>query len=510
LGASRKISIRRIEAQNTDICTVDKEQCLRIGELFVGRVDWSTESDKWALSHSSPLVVKKAFLQDRSNSASVFYMGELDLQKSQYSDKATSLQTLTLRNVQLVEAETLNNGKKTTPYQTQLGELNVESLSIGFGAAPSLRLKGVEVISWRQALERQITPKNHWPDRIQHWFPELYKVLKGVHLDGAGATQIDLQNLKVQGSRFTWRDNTVVPPAEERLSKAKFTVDVINSETKGVSKMVFQSKLAENGAIEFESEARFFEGAPLFDVSGFVHGLNLGNMAGYSDIVFGQRITEGVVDAAFEVGASQGQAAGRSRWSVSGLNTEGTNVSMHRAFVKLADHNNRVAFNLPIGLVLSDEIGPVVMLGRAVGKTLINNARGVKTDYSKFTPRGPKVERLAPIYFAINTANPAKLDLPRLPELAKAVRKHKTKKLVFCPVASGGEWAVLYNNGVMPSSEGELTPVQKKKLISLTEQRGAALSRLITQQGIPASRVDICEPSIDLSLTGPSLATITL
>ena len=509
-GGEGHISIKRLESKNTDICTTDREQCLRIEELYTGRIDWRRQQDQWSFSHASPLVVNKVFLQDRSNSSSVFFLENLDVQQSQYSNSATTLQSLNLRNMQMVESETLPSGQKETPYQTQIGELNVDSVNLSYSDKAALKLRGVNVVSLRQSMERQKVPNRRWPGRIQRWFPQLYQLLQGISLDGSGATAINLKDFEVQGGNFTWRDNTVIPPAIEHMNEIKFTVDHIDSQAKGESQLVFHAKLGDIGAIDFKSTARFFEGAPLFDIAGFVHGLDLGNIAGYSDVIFNQRITEGVIDASFEVGASGGQAAGRSTWRLTGLNTEGARVSMHQAFIKLADHNNSVEFELPIGLTLGEELGPVVMLGRAVSNTLTQKARGIKVNPNTVVERPVPLEQFAPIYFATNSVTPADLDLPRVPEMAKELRARPGKSLVICPVATAGEWAILFNNGVAPGPEAKVTEGQQQKLIALTKQRGATLNRLFTQQGIAPSRIILCGPSVDMNQTGPSLATIAI
>lgn len=392
----RVVSVKRLEAVNSDICTPDKNQCLRVEQLNAGALAWHREAGQWSFSQNAPMSVSKVFLQDRTNSASVFYLDSLSVVRSDFSETATVVQGLDLKNFQLIESQRQPGGKSVTPFQTQIGELTLESALLQFGPAPLIRLNGIRVISYRQAIQRSAASSN-WYKRAEHWFPNTVRLWRDVDFSSASGTEFELTNFFAQGGRLVWRDNSVAPPVIENLNQIKLTVDRIDSDTAAPTHLLFEAKLGDIGALKFDSKAQFFAGAPLFDVTGYAHGIDLANFAGYTADIFNQRVKAGVIDLSFNVGASQGHIAGQSVWRITGLATEASQATLNTSFRKLADHNNSVEFDLPIGLATGVDAKPWQALGRAVVNTLNNKARQstTKTGNEPLEPQGQQ-QALAP------------------------------------------------------------------------------------------------------------------
>ena len=509
LGRQYDIAIRRFEAVKTDICTNERQQCLRVEDINVGRIQWQRSDNSWRISHAAPLLIDKAFLQDRSNVSSVLYLEALHIQQSQFSDTATAITDLNLKNFQLVEKLSQVGGKEVTPYQAQLGELSLKQLDLHFVPPRGVKISGVKLVSFRQSIQRQDGAAGNWLRRLRSWFPGVSGLWSDIDFSTQGEVSLQVTDFEMQGSKLTWRDDSVSPPVIEQLSQIKLQVNSIDSAKTDKSHIRVDAKLGEIGAIKIDSQAQFFAGAPLFDLTGFAHGVDLANFAGYSHKVFNQRVKAGVVDVSFNVGASQGQAAGQSSWRITGLATEAQNAPMNTAFKKLADHNNSVEFELPIGIDIGVDSNPMAALGRALNNTLINKASGIAKP-TALQERKVSLESFPPVFFAANQVEPAALDLPRIPAIVARVKESPQAKLLVCPVATAGEWAELFNGGKPPSGNKAPTSDQKQKLIELTASRGQTLSRLLMNEGLNPARIILCGPSVDMSISGPSRASMAI
>lgn len=507
--ADHNMTFRRVDATNADLCTSDRQQCLRLERLTVGALNLARSGRDLTLTHSSPLFLTKMFLQDRNNTASVFYLGALDLQQSSFSKDRVFIKGFNLNNLQLVESQPTGNGQFRTPYQTQIGELSITELEVGYGESPSIRLHNVDLVSLRQTVERQVDRETIWSKRIETWFPDFYDLWQGVRLDGTGTIGVHFSEIDVQGGRFNWRDDSVRPPAIARGSDIKLVVDSIDSNDRAKTKITFSSKLGETGAIKFETLAQFFEGEPLFNTTGTVQGLELDDLSGYTDLVFGQHLTEGMIDVSFDVGAAGGQVAGNSRWRLTGLNSESAAANMSRSFKALADHNQQVEFELPVGLALRPLEGSFASLGHAVKAALNSAAKGSPMPKLR-KPQPSKVVSFEPIFFEARQVSPAALDLNRMPSIAKALQSQPDASIEVCPMATRGEWAAIFNRGVDPDGDVEPQDSERYKLLDLTERRGNTLKRLLIAQGVNPNRIEVCEPNIEIAQSGPSRATFSL
>ncbi len=509
-GKALNWRVKHLEVANSDVCTADRQQCFRLEELLVSELNWNLTATEWSLEHDGPLVLNKAFLQDRSNAASVLFLESLRVQGAHYTESSTALRGVQVRNFQLVENQSDLAGKELTPYQAQLGELSMDSLSLKYGDDKGISLNGVKVISLRQSFQKQKGASNLWLQRFKSWFPHIYGLWDRLDFSKPTGVSLQVQDLTLQGGKLTWRDETVSPPAIEQLSQVRLNVDHIDSNQTERSHITLDAKIGDIGALKLDSRAQFFAGAPLFDVSGFAHGVDFGNLSGYSHDIFQQRVKAGVADVSFNVGVTDGRAGGQSTWRLTGFATEAQNAPMGVAIRKLADHNNSVEFELPIGLLTEPGSNPVAALGRAVNNTLVRQAKTQASETPTLAERPVALETLPPVYFATNSVEPAELDLARIPNIVKTVKASPGKELLVCPIATRDEWAKLYHNGNPDRKNQTLTEAEKQFLLGLTARRGQQLSRLLMNEGLSPERIIVCGPSVDLDKAGPSHATLAL
>lgn len=509
LRTAMPVELRSVELTNTDVCRT-RDQCLRMETLGFSRATWHTVGDTWSFVHNGPLKVEKVFLRDQASTATLLFAGELQLAKGSYAPGLANIEELSLNNFQFVE-NSLTDDSGDAPYQTQLGELKLASFQLRRGGQPQLLLGKLDVTSLRQSLHRNADGTLALPPRLAR--------LLG-HPDWAAAVLV-LESLELRDGALSWMDHTVAPAATAKLSAVQLQLGALDSRlVQNPTQIKISGKLGQSGLIKLEGDVYPFSPNPQFTLSGFVQSLDLGPLAGYGRMLLDQGLSGGLLDVSFSALVRNQSLDADSRWQLTDLQLEpgrrnGPFMPLELSYDLLKDHKNSVTFDLP----LRGELGSNRLSARYVFSTQMRrvlsdmaqrrvNPAGAVSIQARQVPGGKMV--FQPLTYALNAHYPQESDRARLTEVAAMLREKPHLSMVFCPVSTGGEWAELFNGGLLPDPLPELLPEQQEALLNLAAARGRALRSQLIDAGATAEQIALCEPKVDLAQPGLSFVTISL
>lgn len=503
------VELRSVEWTNTDICRT-RDQCLRMESLSFSRAAWHTVGDSWSFVHNAPLTVQKAFLRDQTSTATLLFAGEFKLARGSFAPGIVNMEELVLSNFQFVE-NSLTDASGDAPYQTQLGELTLSSLQLNRNNQAQLLLGKLDVTSLRQSLHRKADGSLVMP-------PRLRRVLE--HPDWASATLV-LESLDLRDGALSWVDHSVAPAATANLSAVQLSVAGMDSRLpQNPIPVKTSGKVGQGGLIKLEGDIYPFSDASQFTLSGFVQGLDLSPLGGYGRPLLDQGLSGGMVDVSFSAVVRNARVDADSRWQLTNLQLEPGRrnspfMPLELSFGLLKDHKNSVTFDLPLrGELGSDRLTAKYVFATQMRRVLSDMAqRKVNPAGAVSIPtrqaQGGKVV-FQPITYAVSAHYPQEPDRSRVSEVANMLREKPHLSMVFCPVSTGGEWAELFNQGVLPDPLPELLPEQQEALLNLAAARGRALRSQLIDAGATAEQIALCEPKLDLAQPGLSFVTISL
>jgi|GEM_PF-3275895 len=503
------VELRSAEWTNTDICR-NRDQCLRMESLTVSRAAWHTVGDSWSFVHNGPLTVQKVFLRDRTNSATLLFAGEFKIARGSFAPGIANIEELSLSNFQFVE-NSLADATGDAPFQTQLGELTLSSWELRRSSPSHLQLGKLDVTSLRQSLHRKADGSPAMPAPLRRLLD---------HPEWAAATLV-LESLELRDGALSWADHSVAPVATANLTAVQLQMGGLDSRLKQNPTPVKTSgKVGQSGLIKLEGDIYPFSDAVQFTLSGFVQGLDLSSLAGYGRPVLDQGLSGGVVDVSFSAVVRNAQVDADSRWQLAKLQLEPGRrnspfMPLELSFELLKDHKDSVIFDLPLrGELGSDRLTAKYVFATQMRRVLSDmaqrrtNSAGAVSIPARQAQGGKMVFK--PLTYALSAHYPGEPDRSRLGELAAMLREKPHLSMVFCPVSTGGEWAELFNQGVLPDPAPDLLPEQEEALLNLAAARGRALRSQLIDSGATAEQIALCEPKVDMTQPGLSFVTISL
>lgn len=504
------MEIRTARLINTDICRA-AEQCLRMETISVSRAQWLHVGDGWEFVHSAPVIVEKVFLRDQSRNTTLFYGAHLNINVGAYSKGAMDIEDLVLSNFQFVE-NSLGVAGVDSPYQTQLGEAKIASLKWRRAAEqPELTLGAVDITSLRQSLHRTSDGTFMIPSQLSFL----------VDLSRTNNLHFILEKLELRDGAVSWVDQAVTPPAMMNMSALSVQLGRIDSAiADSPTPLVVAGKVGQDGKIGLEGDIYPHSLDPKFTLSGFIQGVDMAKLAGYSRQFLNQGVDQGTVDVSVSAVARNGQLEADTRWDMANLRIEATrgnsaDMPLELSYDLLKDHNNSVSLELPVrGEFGSEQLKPQYIFARQMRRVMSNMARrevnptGAVAAPARATPTGKMAFR--PLEYPANARYPAGADAERIQEMAAMLRDKPHLRMVFCPVSTGGEWAELFNEGERPTPATELLPEHQEMLLELADARGQVIRSRLIDAGAASDQIVICNPSVDMTQFGLSFVSISL
>lgn len=503
------LEIRTARLINTDICRA-AEQCLRMETISVSRAKWLHRGDGWEFVHSAPVIVEKVFLRDQSRNTTLFYGAHLNVNVGAYTATSIDIEDLILSNFQFVE-NSLDVTGMDSPYQTQLGEAKVASLKWRGTDQAELAFGAVDITSLRQSLHRTSDGTYMMPAQL------------GVLLDQSRLNNLHLvmEKLELRDGAVSWMDQAVTPPAMLNLSALSVQMGRIDSAMPdSPTSLVVAGKVGQDGKIGLEGDIYPHSIDTKFTFSGFIQGLDLAKLAGYSRQLLNQGVDQGTADFSISAVARNGQLEADTRWELANLRIEATrgnssDMPLELSYDLLKDHNNSVSLELPVrGEFGSERLKPEYIFARQMRRVMSDMARrqvnpsGAVATPARAAPTGKMAFR--PLEYGANGRYPAAADVERLQEMAAMLREKPHLRMVFCPVSTGGEWAELFNEGERPTPATELLPEHKEMLLELANARGQVIRSRLIEAGAASDQIVICNPSVDMTQFGLSFVSISL
>lgn len=501
------LEIRSARLINTDMCSA-AERCLRVETIAVSRAKWQRSGDQWEFIHNAPLTVEKAFLRDQTQNTTLFYGAEASVATGIYSPTSLDLDALKLSNFQFVE-NSLADAGVDSPYQTQLGEMEITSLT--WRAGEKVLLVGpVEATSLRQSLYRSADGNLMLPARLAD-------LLNPAQLNDL---QLVVEKVEVHGGAVSWADQAVTPPAAQNFAALSVQLGRIDSSMRDTATLIkVTGKVGQDGKVGLEGDIYPYSVDTKFNLTGFIHGVDLAKLSGYSRQFLNQVIDEGELDVSFNAIARNNALQAETRWQLADLRIEptrsgGSDMPLELSYDLLKDHNNSVILAMPVrGEFGSERLRPQYIFANQMRRVLSDMARQrVNSAGAVSTPRATPTGQMAfrPLEYAVNGRYPALADGERIQEMAAMLREKPHLRMVFCPVSTGGEWAELFNDGERPTPETELAGEHKQMLLDLASARGRVLRSRLIDAGAAADQIVICTPTVDMTQFGLSFISISL
>ena len=503
------MEIRTARLINTDICRA-AEQCLRMESVSVSRAKWLHTGDGWEFVHSAPVIVEKVFLRDQSRNTTLFYGAHLNISVGAYSKASVDVEESVLSNFQFVE-NSLGVAGIDSPYQTQLGEAKIASLKWRGSDQPELTVGAADITSLRQSLHRTSDGSYTIPSQL--------RVL--TDLSNLNNLHFVLEKLELRDGAVSWVDQAVTPPAMVNLSALSVQLGRVDSAIPdSPTPLVVAGKVGQDGKVGLEGDIYPHSLDTKFTLSGFIQGVELAKLGGYSRQFLNQGIDQGTVDVSFSAVARNGELEADTRWDLANLSIEATrgnssDMPLELSYDLLKDHNNAVSLELPVrGEFGSEQLKPQYIFARQMRRVMSNMARrqvnpaGAVATPARAAPTGKMAFR--PLEYTANGRYPAAADAERLQEMAAMLREKPHLRMVFCAVSTGGEWAELFNEGERPTPASELLPEHKEMLLELAEARGQVIRSRLIDAGAASDQIVICNPSVDMTQFGLSFVSISL
>lgn len=514
-GGDRPLHIGSVQLNNTELCRLAIGQCLRIESTSISRMRLSDDAS-WQLVHEGPLAIEKVYLQSATGDSALLYVGNFQVDQGTWTPQSWQLQKMAVENFQFVESVAGGDGADAF-WQTQLGQLQMDSLRLRVDDAASLAIGDTQAISLRQALRNadRLTQASLL-DSMEFWAPPIRRMIARLTEGGSEAVPISVGEFDLRDGAFSFADNNVTPSVSETLTQIHFYLQSADNQTPAQqSEMRLSAKIGNEGLFKAEGKLAPFAPRHAFSLNGLLQDFELAHFTGYSERWFGQTVLGGILDVGFDLQAEQGNVSGETLWRLTNvqLTPSATRQSMPlEAAIKLLEDRNQ---SVPVELILQGRSDEVLDL-RGVLNQLADTLRRQAQQHVKGTgvlrgeqTRGESVH-FRPLTYTANSRRPLESELTRLDEIVGLLKGKPQLSVTLCPISTGGEWAEIYNEGRLPSSEEAVTEVERDDLLSLGRARGKTLRELLLDKGLEDQQVSVCEADLDVRSPGLSHVTISL
>lgn len=375
------VAVDYLRLEDLTLCREQRLQCLRVESAGVSRSAWTQEDGGRQFEHLGPLVVERAYIRDQARNAAILYLGQLRVDRSNHLGERAQFGRIEISNFHFLENSLAGQTSLESPYLTQIGELSLTELTLFGGANPRIQAGDLVVTSWRQILykgkdQRVLMPWHAW-DLFPHTHPGALSALWRTPARQIGAASIELNS-----GALSWQDASVTPPAQVRMNRVQVRLGELNPDSPDHPTAVFvAARFDERGRLEWQGEAFLFRDSLDWKLSGFVHDLQMSSLAGYTEALFNQPVTGGMVDVSAQLAVQSGQLQAQSRWRLTDWRvtpgrSSGRVMPLEQTLVRLQDRNRAVEFNLPVTGDLGDQNFTLnYFFGTLMRQTLTDRAR---------------------------------------------------------------------------------------------------------------------------------------
>ena len=513
-----QITIAKGSAADTDLCRrlVSSsqpvlEQCLNLGQFYIADATLKQVSGHWQLTFDAPASFQRLYVKDHTQNLSIVYLGEALFSQADLQAGRWQFSEPNLSNFHLVERDlTTTTGKVKLPYQTQFGKLTADKFDLEFESQRRLTMTQLEVTSLRQTFHRNAQGEFELVSKLNELLPHSFDTLIDKD-DTSKPFQVVIDRAELISSSVAFLDDSVTPSASQVMSglKAVFeSIDTANELTK--TELNASANLGTQGKIMVQGPAYLASKRPNFELKGFVKGLELSDVSAYTKVLLGSPASSGIFDSQFRAKSVEGLLSIDSVARLTRLQSA-PGVTIQRTFDRLKNVNEQVDFNLDFSHDFSNKRQSLMeRMGQQVKRSLtrsvsnsdkaseitqrLENA-GLKKKVSQVSDQGESREKviIKPFKFSTDSISLKQTEEKRFRELVMLMRDQPTWVLDICPVASGGEWARLYNNGLMPESDRVISDSQREHLSRLLDERVSWVVDSLEKFGIDENRVNRCE-----------------
>ncbi|HEY7772274.1 MAG TPA: DUF748 domain-containing protein [Marinagarivorans sp.] len=491
-------------------------QCFSIGSFALRDATVQNTSKGWQLSTRSTSHLQRMYFKDHFNGTSLLYLGDAQIRDIVADQSERRIGQVVLKSFHLVERSEIETQRLDTPYQTQINSLLINDI-VETRSPEQIRLQLglVDATALRQTLHKDRNAAFVIVERLREVFPSLEMALTKEDDDGPTVI-VEVMKTRIIDGGIAWLDDSVSPPAKESLTGLSLELGPVSSaQPEKRSPVTFLARLGDGGEIYLRGQLAPFAEYPNFSVEGHVKGLDLAKVSAYTETLFAERVMRGRLDAKFRAEGLasnvQGDAAMRlSDIATGGATGSGGTMSLQNAFTRLKDKNQAVDFDVffNLDLLKVDSLGEA--LGRHVKRTLSRLANGEQPAPRSTGPQEPQGMTFEPLKYNPNANELIGTQAIRFRDILIVAQEHPRKTLFLCPVTTGGEWAALYRQGKPLKSWEQVPSVEQQHLLDMSTLRSKILSKALVDAGINRNRVEICEPTIQLSEGGPSFLTAEL
>ena len=516
-------SARRFGITDMTVCMRERQHCMQIENVVLSgarllRDEISEDANSAVLHVDQGLSLSKLFYRDQASGAAILFVNEFKTQSTRWSAADTHLRNLAINNLQWVETPAEEGTLAEVPYQTQMANLEIDTVAADF-EKNTLRLGSVEINSLRQAFHYDSDGNNVLRSSLLKWFPDKESTVQ----NGITLSALSIDALKLTGSEWLIDDKSIAPPVKAAWDNIHLTLGAIDSNKADVSSpFTVSAKMDESGSFSAEGNWWVFAPNTQFDAIGRVGNFDISGISAYASRLFDQKVTQGILDATFDGKVVDGVMDVDSIWRltdftfVPGTAKRTSTMPLNRSVALLEDTNNSVRVEVSISGDLRDDSTKLgTLVGSPMRKALSRQVRQGGSNKTRpvaaLTATKPGQLIVSSLVYDANATQPRDHEVRRLETLAKRLKEKSNLRMTFCPVATGGEWADIYNAGNAPKGGvAPITNAQRSALVKLAEKRSVWITSHLKKIGVSQSQIIPCGPTLDPTESGPSYISVSL
>lgn len=336
--------------------------------------------------------------------------------------------------------------------------------------------------------------------------------------------QLALAGLTLSGdSRVMFHDLGTNPPFHQQLMVEKLQVGALDSATpKRWTPLTLAGRLGEYSRIDLSGRARPFARRLNLELKGKLQRLDLPPLSGYTAQQLGYNLQSGQLDADLDIRIHDDQLNGDAKLLLNKLTvkpadadrlaqlTRELGMPLDSALNMLRDGDDNIRLKLPVsGDIHQPDFDLSNLINKAMGKALKTAA----ISYVKYALQpygalitlaqlaGKAADRLAlsPLPFSAGSAVPDEASAPYLGKLSTMLTERPQLRLQICGLASEADRVALQQaaTGTATGNAAKAVTIDDQALLTLAEQRAAAIKRHLVALGTAPERLFLCKPQLD-------------
>lgn len=315
-----------------------------------------------------------------------------------------------------------------------------------------------------------------------------------------------------EGSTVVYRDESLSPPFETKVTVEKFTFAPVDLSGKEKGNLDAMFKLNKNGSMEIQGELLPSAEAASADLKVSLKNFDMPRLSGFVEPGFGHSIKTGQFNMTSSIKAAENRIDAKNRLVIRKLSLEQAakpamaekrlGMPVNMALDMLRDSRGDISLDVPISGRLDN---PDIGVSDAINKALVKAMSAGALAYAKLalqpygaiimavevaTGTAQKASRpkLTPIRFNERSAT-LETEMQAYTQKISMLMKQKDFRLQICGIATRIE-----GGGATPDRP---VIMDDEKLLMLAEARSDAVLKAIQDQGVAADRLFNCQPRID-------------